>query len=393
MADETWEQRVRPGAYTPPLSRDSAANTGRITFQFEDVSRETELRTSVFSFAGVNNDYVQQNGFGSRRYPLRCYFTGPQCDRLATVFEQALCQPGIGKLEHPMYGTIDVVPVGTITRNDALKTAANQSVVDVTFWTTTGSAYPSSASDAQNEILAAIADFDVATAQQFASSVAISRAVHKASLTSGIRKMLSGISDTLSGVSSAVSSVNKQFRELQSTVNYGMDVLIGQPLLLAQQVSNLIKAPARAWGGIESRMAAYGAFEQRIFGSDEGNPARQLLGVTTSKLQQATIANNFHASVLAAMNAVAGSVIACSANPVNDNSTPLTRGAGFTTRPQAVAAADVLSSQFDALIAWMDEGFGALATLDGVQPYQIDTGEAYQALHNGTCSPRPVVTS
>src|SRR5690606_18902767 len=124
---QDWRDRIKEGAYTSPGGT-------RIIFDFEDVSRETEKWTTAFAFRGVRDEYVQDNGHGSRKYPLRCIFSGDDCDRLATAFEAALLETGIGRLEHPLYGTFDVVPFGTISRRDGLKDQANVSVVEVTFW-------------------------------------------------------------------------------------------------------------------------------------------------------------------------------------------------------------------------------------------------------------------
>jgi len=158
---KSWKDRIKQAAYTAPKSGT------RILFDYEDVSRSFTLRGTQFDFPDVDEGYVQKRGNGSREYPLTCFFTGKDCDRLATAFEAALLEPGIGKLEHPIYGTFPVVPFGKVERNDALKSAANQSVVSVTFFTTVGAVYPSSKASALNEIAAAIDGFNVQAAQQF----------------------------------------------------------------------------------------------------------------------------------------------------------------------------------------------------------------------------------
>src|ERR1700744_2228326 len=162
--EKSWRDRVKPAAYTSPSGK-------RITFSFDDLRRTFDIRGTVFEFPGVDGGYVQQTGFGSRQYPMLCYFTGSQCDLIATAFEAALLEPGIGQLEHPLYGTLPVVPFGAVERNDALKTAANQSVVTVTFFTTIGAIYPSAQSNGANEINAAIANFNLAAAHQLDSGV------------------------------------------------------------------------------------------------------------------------------------------------------------------------------------------------------------------------------
>src|SRR5688572_2302126 len=171
-----WQDRLRQGAYTSPSGT-------RIVFQFEDVSRAVTLRSTPFEFAGVNEAYVQQNGFGSRRYPLRIFFSGANHDIEATVFEAALLQKGVGRLEHPFYGLVpNAVPLGDITRRDDLKTAANQTIIEVEFWTTLRAIYPSGDVSPSNEIIAALEGFDLASAQQFQESVDVSTQLNRSNL-------------------------------------------------------------------------------------------------------------------------------------------------------------------------------------------------------------------
>lgn len=371
-AGATWQDRVREGAYTSPSGT-------RIRFDFEDVARGFAKRAAIFSFPGVDGVYVQQNGNTHRRYPIRAFFWGPQHDLIATAFEAALLEDGIGKLQHPLYGTINVVPVGEIDRRDDLKTAANQTVIECTFWTTLGAVYPDAASDPQSEILAAIAGFDVAAAQQFGDVTDLASAVQRANLKSTIKKFLREVSAAMEGVSDSVASVRREFADIQSLVNFGIDVLIGQPLLLAQQVGNLIKAPGRALTGIQSRLDGYASFAARILTSFQGNPAGALTAGAVLSQRLTRTSNDFHASDLFAMQAVAGSVVSVVADPVDDDGTPVT-GPQFKTRPEAIAAAEDVVQQLDAVRAWRDLGFRALELTGQVGAFQVDEGSSYQAL-------------
>jgi prophage DNA circulation protein len=133
----SWQDRIGEAAYTSPKGT-------RQTFQFEDVSKEIDKRAATFSFPGVDGTYVQDNGQSERRFPLRCIFTGADCDQAAEAFEGLLLERGSGTLEHPLYGKKTVVPYGTISRRDDLVSGANQSIIEVVFWSTLGAVYPSS---------------------------------------------------------------------------------------------------------------------------------------------------------------------------------------------------------------------------------------------------------
>lgn len=370
-----WTDRLRQAAYKGPSGI-------RLRFDYEDLSREYEARGTAFDFPGVNESYVQRTGFGSRKYPMRCIFWGDDHDLIATAFEALLLEDGVGRLEHPLYGTVDVVPFGTITRNDALKTAANQTIIELTFWSTLKAIYPEARSDPQNEILAKLNGFNAASAQQFADSMNLKGALNKARSKATIKNLLMGISGALEGISDGVTSINQAFSAVEEDINLGMDVLIGQPLLLAQQVMNLIQMPARAIAGIQSRLDQYAALADRIFSSAPGNPAERIATGTSLLQRRNAVANDFHSSDLVAMGAVSGAVLAAASTPIDTTGTPQFGSAVFSTKPQAIAAANQIFEIFDATVIWRDEGFDALSTIDAVGPSLVDLGGSFQALQD-----------
>ena len=118
----TWGDRLKEAAYTP--------NTGgRIVFLYEDVSDTFEKRTSGFNFPDVDGTYVQDLGNTGRKYPLTVIFTGPNNDLDGDAFLEALRVKGPGSLDHPVYGTVSVIPFGEIKRTNAVKTAANETKI------------------------------------------------------------------------------------------------------------------------------------------------------------------------------------------------------------------------------------------------------------------------
>lgn len=340
-----WQDRLREAAYTSPTGT-------RITFDYEEISRETEKRSSTFEFPGINDAYVQQNGFGARKYPMRCYFWGSDHDLIATDFEIALLETGLGRLEHPMYGAFDVVPVGTISRREDLKGAANQTIIEVTFWTSLRTVYPTDRPNRQNEIAGAVEGFDVLAAQQFAASSDLTTVVARTYERSTVKQLLKTISSMLGAVAATTTAVNRQFQDDITAINYGVDVLVGQPLQLALQISNLIQGPAKASAALAARLEAYRAFAHRIMRS---TPGMSSLGTGRS----VQVVNDFLTADLAVMGAVSASALSITT-------------AAFRTRPEALGAADEILRQFDAAIVWRDARFGELG--------QVDTGESYQAL-------------
>lgn len=345
----SWQERLREAAYTSPLG-------ARIVFDYEDVSREIPLRNAEFTFPGVDGSYIQPNGHDGGRYPLRCYFSGSNYDIAALNFEEALLDRGVGRLEHPLYGTKDVVPLGSIARRDDLKTAANQAVIEVTFVATLGAVWPSGQGSPASEIVGTLDLFNLAAADQFAESTSLKTAVDKSNVKATVRNMLKGISASLSAAASATADVKRAFTEQVEAVNLGMDVLIGQPVLLAQQVCNLVQAPARAASGIRSRLDGYAALLTRVLASAAASAAQDASAIAGIKQR---ISNDFHTSDLTALSAVSGAVLAVVESQ-------------FTTRPEAITAALAVNNMIDAAVAWRE------ARYDGLS--EIDAGGSYQAI-------------
>jgi len=357
---KTWESRIKEAAYTSP-------KTGtRIPFYWEELTRKIPLRRPLFEFQGIKDGYVQQNGFGPRMYPMRCFFTGKDCDLIATAFEGALLEDGIGTLEHPFYGTFKVVPVDEIVRRDDLSTAANETVVDVTFMTSVAAVYPSSRSAPKNEIEAALAGFDLAAALEFERKAQLPNALAKATLLGTIKKFLKDVNRGFNEVSDSITAANQEFRDLQDTLTFGLDVLIGQPLALAQQISDTLKAPGRALTAVTDRLDGYENIAARLFGSKAANPALSLEGGIVLASNLALISNDFAAADLFAANTVGGSIVSVLNNQ-------------FSTKPQALSAAARVLTQIEAFAAWREEGFTALEA-GPLGEYQVDPGEAFQQL-------------
>lgn len=344
----TWLERLAEAAYTAPGGT-------RMTFSYLDVSVEVDNRTAAFEFPGVNGAYIQHNGHGERRYPLQCVFSGPECDRQAEAFFALLTERGTGRLEHPLYGRVDVVPFGTITRRDDLVTAANQAIIEVVFWSTLGAVYPSSRVSPRHEVIEAVRLTKPALANGFARSTNLLTEARRQNEKLTVRDVIRNVQSALGAAASVTESVNREFRDLQSQVNFGIDVLIGQPLLLAQQILDLIAAPSRALAGIASRLDGYRNFLDRMLGSSKASPG------DSSSLDRIVVrlSNEFHTADLCAGGAVLGSVSSAVENT-------------FDAKPAALEAAEEIIAQAESATAWRDGRFDDLG--------QIDTGEGYQAL-------------
>lgn len=332
----SWIDRLREAAYTAP-------DGTRITLQYEDVGYEFDRKTTGFNFPDVDGTYVQDLGSTGRRYPLRLFFSGTNYDLEVAVFEAAITQRGIGRLEHPIYGVKDVVPFGTIARKDALKTAANQAVIEITFWETTGLIYPTSQADPAAAVLAAVEAYNAAAAAELADQLDLVTQIDRTSFENSYLALLNQASDGLQAVADKVDIVRNTFNAINNSISTGIDVLVADPVTLAFQTLALIQAPARAVGLTRDRLDAYANLTAEILAGGH----------------EAEGANEYYSRDLYAGGYTTGAVT----STVNSQ---------FTTKVEAIEAAEQILAQFDAVVVWRDNEAARLG--------EIDTGAAYQKL-------------
>lgn len=338
-----WNDRIREAAYTSPSGV-------RTAFAYENVSKTVEKKTTGFEFPDANGTYVQDLGHTGRRYPLRVFFWGDDHDLEADAFEAALLETGDGRLEHPRYGMVDVVPFGQIKTRDDLKTAANQSILEVTFWATIGLVYPTVQSDPAAAVVAAINEYNAAASAEFETVIDLDSAVEQATFKNTYENLLGGAESGLQAIADVQDNVRSQFNAIVDSVNQGIDILVAQPLTLAFQTSLLIQAPARALTSIEARLNAYSDLASAIISGD---------GAVVAPSGDSRSLNEFRTNDLYASGYVTGSVVSV-------------LNMQFVTKADAIRAAEAILEQFQAVAAWRDDNFRSLS--------EVDTGAAYQQL-------------
>lgn len=336
-----WQDRLREAAYTSPSGK-------RVTFFYEDVRRTVTKKTSAFEFVDADGTYIQDNGHTGRKYPLPIFFTGDNHDQEADYFFSLLEERGVGKLEHPRYGLIDVVPFGDITQRDDLKTAANQTVFEITFFETVGLVFPSEQADPASDVLTSVDKYNDVAAGEFEDITSLDTSVEQVSFKNKYQSLLAGAKSGLQAVADVQTDVQNQFNLINDSINQGIDILVSQPLTLAFQTIQLIQTPALAFAVIKDRLKAY------------GDLARSLLsGTAAVPGNDSRSSNDFHTADLFTSTCVTGQIISV----VNNQ---------FNTKPEALQAAETIIQLFDEVSAWRDENYQSLS--------EIDLGGAYQNL-------------
>ena len=112
----------------------------------------------------------------------------------------------------------------------------------------------------------------------------------------------------------------------------------------------MLQSPARALTNIQARLDAYGDLANSIISGD---------GAVVKPGNDSTNSNQFHTNDLYASTYVTGSVVSV----VNNE---------FTTKTEALEAAELILTQLDDVTNWRDDNFQSLE--------EVDTGSSYQQL-------------
>ena len=346
-----WKDRVTEPAYTSPSG-------ARETFMYENVSKTFDKKTSAYEFPDADGTFIQDLGVTGRRYPLRLIINGKDYDITANKWEKMLSERGTGQLEHPIYGKVNVVPFGTVSRRDDLKSAGNQAIIEVTFFETIDIVYPTTQGAPADAALAAVAEHTDAIADELDKNLDTDTAIEEVTLREQFDAAIDSIKADLQVIADTRDEVERQFNNVVDSVQTSIDVLIDAPLTLAFQTMVLIQAPARALALIGDRLDAYGNLITSIVtGTFASLP---LTGPLVNPTPNNSTGTNLFASLdLMAQGFVTGSIISV----INNT---------FQTKEEAISAAEAILDQFNAVVTWRDANAENLGVLD--------TGSSYQQL-------------
>ncbi|BAV81058.1 hypothetical protein [Vibrio phage CKB-S1] len=339
-----WQDRLREAAYTSPSGE-------RLTYLYEKTVEEFDQKGGPFEFAGASGSFVQHLGVTGRRYPMKIITTGDDYDTEAAAWMDALSEQGDAILEHPAYGRRTVAPSGTIKRSDQFVNGANQAVIEVTLFETTGLVYPTQQEDPVAQVEQAVQEADQAAAAQLAAAPYAETVEEEAGFLDSINNAIDTVEDTLAPAFEAVEQVQRQVEQVQDSINRAIDVLVQQPLALAAQVQQLVQLPGRIVSQVTDRLEAYGNLARQLAGIDDPSGAsRQTRRIAPDR--QELYANN-----LVLLSTTASSALAAVRTE-------------FDNQADAIDQAEALLDTLDEVAAWRDQSFEELG--------QVDDGQAWQ---------------
>lgn len=339
----SWEDNLREAAYISPLGF-------RITFLYEDVSRNLGRKTTGFEFPAMNGTQVQDLGTTGKKYPLRLFFSGPDCDVQALRFEAEVQESGVGRLEHPMYGIVNVIPYGSINRRDDLKTKANQAVIELVFWETIIEIYAGSITALADLVFQGIDLYNAAASGQLNTEIVLDKFIETSAFKNFYSRLTNSLVNRLNDVVKTSTSVSTAFKQISQSIlkSLSSDAAPDVPTL-ASQTTSLVQVPGNAVeASVDDRLTSYGEYITPL-----------IADVPTPSPHDNRVGNDFFTSDFFAATSITAMVLSVTQ-------------AEFTSKTDALFAADAILSTFDVYVAWREASYIALD--------KEDTGRLYQEL-------------
>ena len=310
----SWLDRLQTASYT--------IDKQTITFEYEDVSSEFTNKGTAFNFPGTNRTYVQRLGSTTRQFPIVAFFSGADHDVAAKRFLKLLTVKGFGELNHPLYGTATVVPLGKISVEDRLKSAAGQSAVTVTFVESGTLIFADSSTNVvasiETSMNFAINDLSDALDNEVEFESVSSLFDAKSLFTSGAAQCFTSLIPSVENNVSALSYMGKLSQSITSSIK-ALPSGLGD---LAKQINTLIRFPARL---VDSQKLMFSELLDN-FTTEQGSSENDHI-----------LKFVFASSALAGLSTVVVNTI-------------------YSNRTEALEEAELLLSSYNRLIDWYEQG-------------------------------------
>jgi len=237
--------RLKQMKYTAPSGQE-------FILDFNELSRTLSKKYALNEYTQINTADLQDLGNAANRYPVSCYIHGADYDRQADSFAAALSERGAGTLEHPRWGTIQVLPI-SVNQNETFVEGAGKATFEIEFI----KYVPPKEQFKQQKL---IADQQSAAAAALVDSTIVDK-----TLSAGAVKVLAArtrnlVSQTTTFTDSIVNFADDINSEIEATANKilrGANNLASAPLELARVMLDLYRLPLQISASAENMVNGY----------------------------------------------------------------------------------------------------------------------------------------
>jgi prophage DNA circulation protein len=306
----------------------TAPSGAAFRLRFTDVERTQGKKAPVSEFPNQDQGAVQDLGQSTPRYPVSAWIDGPDYDLVADRFWTALNESGPGTLDHPRYGTIQVLPV-SISQTESFVNGAGRATFAIEFVRSEDIAleYPRTAALARLSVTSQVDAAQLAIDNSLAG-VELEEPGALAALKDNVLGGLDAVTSAFDRVTGITQSVAAEIQATVDEITGTIDDLVQAPLNLVTALSNLYRLPADVITDVKSKIDGYTAIAETVYAAAVATTLRygELFGIIQ--------AGNVNAAAIAAADASASGTA--------------------TTRRDAIDAAETLRALADSQAATID---------------------------------------
>jgi len=234
--------------------------------QFDTLERSGGKKIAVNEFPNQNETNEQELGNIANRFPITCYITGENYDREADRFWKALEENGVGTLDHPRWGSYDVIPI-TYRQTEEFVDGLGRAMFVIEFirYYPEANAFYKILNDIAGIVQLVIDAIDFALS--FAESInRFGRAIGRTIGTSlsEVNRIEGRTKDLLSQFGKQKKNFGVRVQELKDAINNkqkdierNLDKLLSEPANLVQELNQLFALPCRVVSSIEAKINGY----------------------------------------------------------------------------------------------------------------------------------------
>jgi len=352
-------------------ARYTSPSGAEITFAWEAVQRKTELKTGIYTFPGRDGAHVQHQGAGARSFPLGCIFYGKKYMQMADAFEEMLIERGVGELQHPVYGTIKVVPTGGLERIDDPVQRFGESIVRVTFTETIAFEHAAGLGNSATDVLhKKLDEFSEAAAADFASALVISDAAAQAAASANLDKQTQSIIDSLRATAMADKKGFKKWLAAASEIKDGIKNIYqkaiegsewasetySKALNIGRQILWLMKLPSTHAVSIAEKIKGFSALTANLINQYKNDP----VDIEKMKTAYETAKLAIDGACAAIVSGTAFSIAEIAAISGAAGANESVANTGVASREEAINAVNETVKFYEDTITFSDQKIGAM---------------------------------
>jgi prophage DNA circulation protein len=255
----SYKERLEPLVYTSPKRK-------RFTLEFDSLVRQGAKKAGINEYPYQDLANVQDLGNTIQKFPITCYITGQDYDREADRLHDALRETGRGILDHPRWGTIDVLPI-SFEQTEQFVEGMGRAVFNIEFVE-----YPEedffllalvkSAIGLVNQVLGAIeiAIGLVDSARRFVQGVQslVANTIAEVNRVKGrVQETVDIFRKSSKSWTDRVADTRNAMTDLETKFNRNLDSVAGEPFQLLQEVNGILSFPSRIQNSIQQKIDSY----------------------------------------------------------------------------------------------------------------------------------------